>query len=82
MHVREVGARFAFGIVFCTIVRCIGVTLFLATRRTPDTNPRQDNHHALHRQIRSSRRGHSAKRSPRQAGNTVPGEEVEETLLK
>ena len=58
--VREVGGRFAFGILSWTIVRRSGVFLLLATGRKPDTNRRLEDHHVLYRQFRSSRRGHSA----------------------
>ena len=55
---REVGGRFAFGIVSWTIVRRIGVFLHSATTRTPGTNKRQEDNHVLYRQF-----GFSAPRS-------------------
>ena len=57
-----------------------------ATRRNPHTDERQEDHHVLYRQCRSSRRGYSAEgysisqHDP--ARGTLSGTVVEETMLK
>ena len=63
----------------------IGLFLLLATRRKPDIDKRQKDHHVLHRHFRSSRRGQSAEGHSIYQARPTQGEalcQMQKTMFK